>query len=68
MFPVGLPGPEALAELRAELGDGYEYVVTNPAGTPSAPWIEAGATWCLPGFGDDPTAAAVRETIAAGPG
>jgi alkanesulfonate monooxygenase SsuD/methylene tetrahydromethanopterin reductase-like flavin-dependent oxidoreductase (luciferase family) len=68
LFPVDLPGPEALAELRSELGEGYDYVVTNPAGTASAPWIEAGATWCLSGFGDQPTAAAVREAIAAGPG
>jgi alkanesulfonate monooxygenase SsuD/methylene tetrahydromethanopterin reductase-like flavin-dependent oxidoreductase (luciferase family) len=67
LFPVDLPGPEALAELRSELGEGYDYVVTNPAGTDSAPWIDAGATWCLSGFGQEPTAAAVRAAIAAGP-
>jgi alkanesulfonate monooxygenase SsuD/methylene tetrahydromethanopterin reductase-like flavin-dependent oxidoreductase (luciferase family) len=67
LFPVDLPGPEALAVLRAELGEDPEYVVSNPPGTASAPWIEAGATWCLTGFGAQPTAAAVREAIAAGP-
>jgi hypothetical protein len=37
--------------------------VTNPAGTDPAPWIAAGATWCLTGFGPQPTAAEVREAI-----
>jgi alkanesulfonate monooxygenase SsuD/methylene tetrahydromethanopterin reductase-like flavin-dependent oxidoreductase (luciferase family) len=67
VFPIDLPGPEALAELCSELGAGYNYVVTNPAGTESAPWIEAGATWCLTGFGPQPSAAEVRAAIAAGP-
>ncbi|MEK6228431.1 MAG: hypothetical protein AABM31_03780 [Actinomycetota bacterium] len=72
--PDRLPGPEALAELAAEAAqlrgsaDGrFDLVVTNPAGTDPAPWIEAGATWCLTGFGPQPTAAGVRETIDAGP-
>jgi alkanesulfonate monooxygenase SsuD/methylene tetrahydromethanopterin reductase-like flavin-dependent oxidoreductase (luciferase family) len=67
LFPIELPGPEALAELRAELGEDHDYVIENDPGVASAPWIEAGATWCLTGFGADPTAAAVREAIAAGP-
>jgi alkanesulfonate monooxygenase SsuD/methylene tetrahydromethanopterin reductase-like flavin-dependent oxidoreductase (luciferase family) len=67
LFPIDLPGPEALAELRSELGEGYDYAVTFPAGEASAPWVEAGATWCLVGFGPQPTAAAVRAAIAAGP-
>src|SRR3954468_20999793 len=37
LFPIDLPGPEALAELtsevRAQRSDGFEIVVTNPAGT-----------------------------------
>ena len=44
----------------------YDLVVTNPAGTDPAPWVEAGATWCLTGFGPQPTAAEVREAIDAG--
>lgn len=73
LFPVEQPGPEALAELRAEVeamreSDGpFDYVVTNPAGADAAPWIEAGATWCLVGFGRQPTRAAVEQAIDAGP-
>jgi alkanesulfonate monooxygenase SsuD/methylene tetrahydromethanopterin reductase-like flavin-dependent oxidoreductase (luciferase family) len=67
LFPIDLPGPEALAELRAELGDGYEYVVEDDPGADTAPWIEAGATWCLVAFGAQPTAATVRDAITAGP-
>jgi alkanesulfonate monooxygenase SsuD/methylene tetrahydromethanopterin reductase-like flavin-dependent oxidoreductase (luciferase family) len=68
VFPVDLPSPEALAELRSELParDGFDWVVTNPAGVDPAPWIEAGATWCLTGFGPTPTAAEVRAAIEAG--
>jgi alkanesulfonate monooxygenase SsuD/methylene tetrahydromethanopterin reductase-like flavin-dependent oxidoreductase (luciferase family) len=74
VFPIDLPGPEALAELVAELGamrDGdapFDIAVTEPAGADFAPWEAAGATWCLTGFGNDPSEAEVREAIAAGPG
>jgi alkanesulfonate monooxygenase SsuD/methylene tetrahydromethanopterin reductase-like flavin-dependent oxidoreductase (luciferase family) len=73
LFPVDLPGPEALAEMAGEVramreSDGpYELVVTNPPGTDLAPWIEAGATWCLRGFGMDPARAEVERAIDAGP-
>jgi alkanesulfonate monooxygenase SsuD/methylene tetrahydromethanopterin reductase-like flavin-dependent oxidoreductase (luciferase family) len=73
LFPVELPGPEALAELRAEVqalrdGEGpFDFVVTNPAGNEAAPWIEAGATWCLTGFGPQPNLAQVEKAIDAGP-
>jgi alkanesulfonate monooxygenase SsuD/methylene tetrahydromethanopterin reductase-like flavin-dependent oxidoreductase (luciferase family) len=70
VFPVEMPGPEALAEVVAEVrelrepGAGeFEVVVTNPAGTDLLPWIEAGATWCLTGFGSQPTRREVEETI-----
>src|SRR3954470_5252740 len=51
LFPIDLPGPEALAELAGEMRalrdlEGFELVVTNRAGTDPAPWIAAGATWC----------------------
>jgi alkanesulfonate monooxygenase SsuD/methylene tetrahydromethanopterin reductase-like flavin-dependent oxidoreductase (luciferase family) len=61
LFPIDLPGPEALAELRAEV-DG-DLVVTNEAGTDPQPWADAGATWCLTGFGKEPTRAAVQAAI-----
>ena len=32
-----------------------------------APWFEAGATWCLTGFSNQPQLGAVRDAIAAGP-
>jgi alkanesulfonate monooxygenase SsuD/methylene tetrahydromethanopterin reductase-like flavin-dependent oxidoreductase (luciferase family) len=73
LFPVELPGPDALAEMAAETqrlrtGDGpFDLVVTNPADTDPAPWIEAGATWCLTGFGSQPNRRAVEEAIDAGP-
>jgi len=69
LFPIDLPGPEALAELVAAVGelrggtDGFELVVTNPAGVDAEPWAEAGATWCLTGFGAQPTRADVEAAI-----
>jgi alkanesulfonate monooxygenase SsuD/methylene tetrahydromethanopterin reductase-like flavin-dependent oxidoreductase (luciferase family) len=66
VFPIDLPGPEALAELAAGLpGDGYEYVVTMPPGEDPEPWAAAGATWCLTGFGTQPDPAVVRAAIEA---
>jgi hypothetical protein len=64
VFPIDLPGPDALAELIGELpGPPYDVVVENPAGTDPEPWIAAGATWCLTGFGPQPTVAEVRDAI-----
>jgi alkanesulfonate monooxygenase SsuD/methylene tetrahydromethanopterin reductase-like flavin-dependent oxidoreductase (luciferase family) len=75
LFPTDLPEPETLAELVAEIqalrapGAGaFDVVVSNPSGTDPAPWAAAGATWCLTGFGPQPTEAAVRAAIDAGPG
>ncbi len=70
LFPIDLPGPDALEELLADLrplrGEEdapYDVVVTNPAGADPEPWVAAGATWCLTGFGPQPTAAEVRAAI-----
>jgi alkanesulfonate monooxygenase SsuD/methylene tetrahydromethanopterin reductase-like flavin-dependent oxidoreductase (luciferase family) len=74
--PIDLPGPEALAQLVAEVTeqrgrdatDGpFEVVVTNAPGTDPAPWEAAGATWCLTGFGPQPIEAEVRAAVDAGP-
>src|SRR3954447_14839206 len=48
LFPIDLPGPEALVELMGEVrgerpGDDFDIVVTNPAGTDATPWEQAGA-------------------------
>jgi alkanesulfonate monooxygenase SsuD/methylene tetrahydromethanopterin reductase-like flavin-dependent oxidoreductase (luciferase family) len=74
LFPVDLPGPEALAELRDEVlalrdpdAGPFDFVVTNRPGTDPAPWEAAGATWCLTGFDAQPRLAAVRDAIEAGP-
>ncbi len=74
LFPIDLPGPEALAELAQEVAElragdtaPFDLVVTNPAGTDPAPWEQAGATWCLTGFDSQPREAEVREAIEAGP-
>ena len=63
LFPIDLPGPDALREVVAELPPGLDVIVTNPPGTDPAPWADAGATWCLTGFGTQPTLADVRAAI-----
>jgi alkanesulfonate monooxygenase SsuD/methylene tetrahydromethanopterin reductase-like flavin-dependent oxidoreductase (luciferase family) len=69
LFPVNLPGPEALAELAAEVealrsGDGaFDLVVSNPPGEDPGPWEAAGATWCLTGFGPQPSREDVEAAI-----
>ena len=71
LFPVELPGPEALAELAAQVRElrgaqqpgRFELVVTNSPDTDPAPWAAAGATWCLTGFGMQPTRAEVEAAI-----
>jgi alkanesulfonate monooxygenase SsuD/methylene tetrahydromethanopterin reductase-like flavin-dependent oxidoreductase (luciferase family) len=71
VFPIDLPGPAELQEVVAAVAgerggqgmDGYDVVVTNPAGTDTAPWVAAGATWCLTGFGPQPAYDQVRAAI-----
>jgi alkanesulfonate monooxygenase SsuD/methylene tetrahydromethanopterin reductase-like flavin-dependent oxidoreductase (luciferase family) len=66
VFPIELPSPAELSEVVAAVGaarPGYEIVVTNPPGVDPAPWAAAGATWCLTGFGEEPTEAQVRAAI-----
>jgi alkanesulfonate monooxygenase SsuD/methylene tetrahydromethanopterin reductase-like flavin-dependent oxidoreductase (luciferase family) len=65
LFPIDLPGPEAAAELRAEV-DG-ELVVEIPPGADPQPWADAGATWCLTSFEKDARRADVEAAIDAGP-
>ena len=65
VFPIDVPDPDALPEYLGELETrpGYDVVVTNPVGTDPAPWARAGATWCLTGFGPQPTRAEVERAI-----
>jgi alkanesulfonate monooxygenase SsuD/methylene tetrahydromethanopterin reductase-like flavin-dependent oxidoreductase (luciferase family) len=73
LFPTGLPGPEALAELVSEVRDArpaddpFDMVVTIPPGQDVKPWAQAGATWTLTDFGLQPTQAEVCEVIDSGP-
>jgi alkanesulfonate monooxygenase SsuD/methylene tetrahydromethanopterin reductase-like flavin-dependent oxidoreductase (luciferase family) len=74
LFPIDLPGPEALAELAAEIealrdgaGGHFDLVAEHPAGEDPAPWAAAGATWCIIDFGRQPTRAEVEAAIDAGP-
>ena len=67
-FVIDLTGPEALAELAAELpGPPFELVTDIEPGDDPAPWAQAGATWVLTSFGPDPDPDALREVIDAGP-
>jgi len=74
LFPVGLTAPADLAAyadevraLRNGAVDGFDLVVDLPAGTELQPWIEAGATWVLTTFDEQPREAEVRAAIEAGP-
>ncbi len=73
LFPTGLPGPEALADLVSEIRearpaeDHFDVVVDLAPGEDIEPWARAGATWTVTDLGLQPTQAQVREVIAAGP-
>ncbi len=73
LFPTGLPGPEALAELAGEIraarpgGGPFDLVVNIAPGEDPGPWAQAGATWVVTDFGIRPTLAQVRDVIDAGP-
>jgi alkanesulfonate monooxygenase SsuD/methylene tetrahydromethanopterin reductase-like flavin-dependent oxidoreductase (luciferase family) len=73
LFPIELPGPDALRELAGEVaalrsgGGPFDLVVEVEPGGAVAPWAEAGATWVLTGFDSQSRAAAVRGAIEAGP-
>jgi alkanesulfonate monooxygenase SsuD/methylene tetrahydromethanopterin reductase-like flavin-dependent oxidoreductase (luciferase family) len=76
LFPIELPGPEALAELAGEVrlaragSDApFDLVVEVPAGADTGPWQAAGATWVLTSIDPDPQppASEVRALIDAGP-
>ena len=45
-FPIGLPGPDAVADLRQIFGGGKDIVVLADD-HPASEWERAGATWWL---------------------
>jgi alkanesulfonate monooxygenase SsuD/methylene tetrahydromethanopterin reductase-like flavin-dependent oxidoreductase (luciferase family) len=71
LFPIDLPGPAEFAELVVEVCElrghdapgSFDFVAEQEPGADPAPWIEAGATWCLTGFGMQPTRAEVESAI-----
>jgi alkanesulfonate monooxygenase SsuD/methylene tetrahydromethanopterin reductase-like flavin-dependent oxidoreductase (luciferase family) len=74
LFPIDLPGPEAVAQLATEIAaqrspdaGPFDMVVEINPGEDPSPWREAGATWVLTGFGREPRVEDVRAAIAAGP-
>ena len=73
LFPTGLPGPDALAELVSEVsqerpaGEPFDVAVSVAPGGDVAPWARGGATWTVTDFGIEPTLAQVREAVDAGP-
>jgi alkanesulfonate monooxygenase SsuD/methylene tetrahydromethanopterin reductase-like flavin-dependent oxidoreductase (luciferase family) len=74
LFPIELPGPDALATLADEVRDlrgagagSFELVVEIAPGADPGPWQAAGATWILTGFGSQPRALEVRQAIMDGP-
>jgi alkanesulfonate monooxygenase SsuD/methylene tetrahydromethanopterin reductase-like flavin-dependent oxidoreductase (luciferase family) len=74
LFPIELPGPEALAELveevrrmRRGIEEPFDFVVEISPGDSAEPWEAAGASWVLTGFGFTPRLDEVREAIEAGP-
>ena len=72
LFIIGLPGPEALAELagtiRQARPDGpFDLVTELPPDTDLGPWERAGLTWAVTDFGVQPAEASVRAVIEAGP-
>jgi hypothetical protein len=71
MFPIELPGPDALAELAAEIAQQrspdqgpFDLIVEIDPGAEVALWSQAGATWVLTGFGPQPRQAEVHHVIA----
>lgn len=72
LFPIELPGPEAMAVLAGEIeqargDDPFDLVAEISPGADADPWERAGATWIVTGFGPAPRVTQVREAIAAGP-
>lgn len=73
VYPTRLPGPDAVAELTAEIraarpaDDPFDVVVGLAPDADPAPWERAGATWTVTDFGLQPTRARVRAVIDAGP-
>jgi alkanesulfonate monooxygenase SsuD/methylene tetrahydromethanopterin reductase-like flavin-dependent oxidoreductase (luciferase family) len=73
LFPIGMPGPDQLAELVSEAreartaSDPFDVIVEIPPDDDPRRWERAGATWRVTFFGPEPAQAQVRQVIDAGP-
>jgi alkanesulfonate monooxygenase SsuD/methylene tetrahydromethanopterin reductase-like flavin-dependent oxidoreductase (luciferase family) len=73
LFMIGQPGPDALAEVAGEIraaghaADPFDIIVELPPDEDLTPWENAGVTWAMTDFDVQPTPAAVRAVIDAGP-
>lgn len=73
LFPIGMPGPDELAELMNEVrearpaGEPFDVIVEIPPDDDPQRWARAGATWRVTFFGLEPTRDWVRAVIDAGP-
>jgi alkanesulfonate monooxygenase SsuD/methylene tetrahydromethanopterin reductase-like flavin-dependent oxidoreductase (luciferase family) len=67
VFPIRLPGPGALAEVFAIVGEGKDVAVEGGE-YPVSAWEEAGATWVLRTIRSGEPRSQVEEVIDAGPG
>ena len=73
LFPIGMPGPDQLAELVGEAreargaSDPFDVIVEIPPDDDPQRWERAGATWRVTFFGPEPTQAQVRQVIDTGP-
>ena len=77
LFPIELPGPEALAELASEVSElraeaddqrPFDLIVDQPLDSDPKPWEAAGATWILAEFGVGASEREVRDAVEAAPG
>jgi alkanesulfonate monooxygenase SsuD/methylene tetrahydromethanopterin reductase-like flavin-dependent oxidoreductase (luciferase family) len=77
LFPIELPGPEALAELAAAVSElrveadnqqPFDLIVDQPVDSDPNPWEAAGATWILAEFGVGAREREVRDAVEAAPG
>ena len=72
-FPTGVPAPDALAEVTAEIrqarptGAPFDVIVDLPPDEYTGPWERAGATWAVTDFGLQPTRSSVLAVINNGP-
>jgi len=66
VVPLGLPGPEAMPEVFASVGEGKDVAV-KADGHSVRSWEEAGATWMLHEVAPDGSVSQVVELIDAGP-